>query len=86
MSFSTLKYLFTLLGYERGQFSMPFEITPTLDWCSNQMVNLLAIGKKLPDRLDPDRNITSRYYKRHLRTIATGNDSSNIKLSDQEMG
>ena len=87
MSFSTLKQLFIHLCGER-RFVIPFEIEPTSDWLSGEPTNLLICGKKLPDRFDFDRNITHRYYKRQLRTMAQMGQTANpaeqeVKLTDR---
>ena len=85
MTFSTLKQLFQNCASEQ-RFTIPFEIQPVDDWLSDRRVNLLFIGKKLPDRIELDRNITGRYYKRQLRTLAMSNSTTGeigLKLKDQ---
>ena len=69
MTFSTLKNLFAHVAGEQP-FSLPFEVRPAEEILTGARKNLLLLGKKLPDRFDLDRNITERYYKRQIRTIA----------------
>ena len=69
MTASTLKQLFQYCATE-NQFTIPFEVQTVEDVLSGNPEKILLIGKKLPDRVELDRTITSRYYKRQLRTIA----------------
>ena len=82
MTFSTLKQLFSHCAGSQP-FSLPFEVKPATEWLSGEKRNLLFLGKKLPDRFDLDRNLTERYYKRQIRTIAQFGEDSNFNESKE---